>query len=95
MKNEYDITTNNRLYNILHKQKHARCCHCTWHTRWYGYQNENDAWDFYRIDSDRSKTKYPNWKLVSKQTKQWQPKNLLLIDKDPTFSYITWKEIRW
>lgn len=97
MKNEYTTTTNTRLFNILHKATHARCSHCTWHTRWYGYQNENDSWKFYNVDSKKEKpyTRYPSWKLVSKQKKQWLPKNLLYIESDPTFSYITWTEIQW
>ena len=74
---EYKTTTNNRVFKILHKEQYASCSYCTWHSRWFGKQNENDAWKFYCIDHDQSKwniTRYPNWKLCTKNKKQWMRK---------------------
>jgi hypothetical protein len=85
MRNEYKTTTNSRVYKILHKETHASCSYCPWHSRWFGCHNENDCWKNYYRDSDDDYTKQkktlPNWKLVSKNRKQWMKKPLKYIHR--------------
>ena len=74
---EYKTTTNRTVYNKLHKIKNASCSFC----RWHGPTSENDSWTWYggyRIN----KIKYPNWKLVSKNKKQWMKKPIKLVKKE-------------
>lgn len=92
---ELRTTTSNRVYNILHKEVHADCSHCTWHSCYFGnYHNENDSWKYYyfyerdytpkwyrkRINL-KGTGKYPNWKLVSKNRKQWMKKPFIFQNK--------------
>jgi len=75
MKNELETTTNNSVYKKLYKEKYASCSYCKWHSQ----HSENDAWDNYSISkakNSREKRSYPNWKLVSKNKKQWMKKPL-------------------
>lgn len=99
MRNEYNTTTHSRVYNILHKEVHAQCSHCTWHSRWFNKYNENDSWNYYCIDDDPNErfnmTKFPNWKLCSKNKKQWMKKPLKYRKKHYVWSgrsvyYIEW-----
>ena len=102
--NEYRETTNSYVFNRLHKQYHASCDRCKWH----GYCSENKAWDdyYYRdyseFPEETSKfgrtPSYPNWKLVSKNKKQWMKKPLKIIaDKGPVRhpQYGRYVKIRW
>lgn len=71
-----DNTTNrsefNRAYKIYleHRKNGIHCSFCKYHrgenrtTKWYG--------GF--IDDKKEKIRYPNWKLVSKNRKQWMEK---------------------
>lgn len=74
-----DATTNNSVYNktrkvCLERSGLIRCAWCPYHG------NENDTNKYYGIivnwRSKLPKTIYPNWKLVSKNRKQWMKKNL-------------------
>lgn len=73
--NEYNTTTNRSVYNKLYKRRHASCDYCKWH----GPHSENDQWDSYSVSKTvkgRETKRYPNWKLVSKNSKQWMEKPL-------------------
>jgi hypothetical protein len=72
VKNIMDDTTNRGEFNRAYKQYLERkskihCSHCKYHknenqtTKWYGGFNNNEL-------------RYPNWKLVSKNQKQWMYK---------------------
>ena len=74
---EYKTTTNSSLFRKLHKLQHAHCSYCTWHPRKFGQFNENSDWRFYCVDmtsEGRTQTRLPNWKLCSRNRKQWQQK---------------------
>jgi hypothetical protein len=73
-----DTTTNNSVFNKTRKRYledtgELRCSWCPYHGK------ENFTGNFYWISRDR--TKYPSWKLVSKNSKQWMKKPIKMITK--------------
>ena len=87
---EYRETTNSPLYRKLHKIVNASCSHCKWH----GYHSENKVWTHYHVyvkdveavnwrrQKKKGEGKFPSWKLVSKNKKQWM--------KKPFFGHPEW-----
>lgn len=84
---EYKTTTNRSVFNKMHKMSNASCSYCKWH----GPNSENDAWDWYFINNETGKGKFPNWKLVSKNKKQWGKKSL----KFKLIKRLDYTEIKW
>jgi hypothetical protein len=81
---EYKVTTNLSVFNKLHKHilekdGKIKCSHCPYH------KSENKTNNFYGAHvglynkKKWAKTKYPNWKLVSKSPKQWMNKPTKVI----------------
>ncbi len=66
-----NTTDNRNIYNKLHKIDVCKCSHCPYH------EHENLDHKIYGGRSDKD-LKYPNWKLISKNSKQYQKKNLKL-----------------
>ena len=99
---EYRETTNSSLFRKLHKSIHASCDYCSWH----GYSSENKSWKWYHVYLEDEKDTYwrkakkkgegrfPNWKLVSKNKKQWMKKPLI---QEKTWDSRTqdWDESVW
>jgi len=82
---EYKETTNSSVFKKLHKINNASCSCCSWH----GPNSENDRWTSYFFfqedvkgrwfkNKKKGEGRYPNWKLVSKNKKQWMKKKLRL-----------------
>lgn len=77
-----------RTYNLVSKNLFARCCRCPWHANfWAGCYDIRYLYLEYEEDgSDKpEKLKYrnhPNWKLVSKNRKQWMKKQFIQVRKD-------------
>ena len=72
-----ESTTNrgefNRAYKVCLEQKgKIRCSYCKYH------DNENSTDKGYGGYNDKGIT-YPNWKLVSKNKKQWMKKPIKII----------------
>lgn len=91
---EYNTTVNRSVYNKLYKQKHASCSYCKWH----GPHSENDRWECYFKSeyNGKKRARYPNWKLVSKNKKQWMKKTLLFEDgRNPYGLWTYWIDIKW
>jgi hypothetical protein len=91
---EYTTTVNRSVYNKVHKERHARCSYCKWH----GPHSENDSWKcYYKSDyNGKAKEKYPNWKLVSKNKKQWMKKTLIFENVTNSHGRWTyWINIKW
>jgi len=69
-----ETTTNRGEYNraykeyLTHKSDGISCSYCKYH------RNENGAGRGYYGGLNENKLKYPNWKLVSKNKKQWMDK---------------------
>lgn len=72
---EYLETTNRKVFNIVHISNVTSCCIiCNRRIR-NGY--------YFIISNDKKRSRYPNWKLVSKNKKQWMYNhNLRLIGND-------------
>ena len=83
--NEYRTTTNSSVFKKLHKELYASCSLDRWHNSW-----DNDTWEYYGFQirdsydykgrlTKAGEGRYPNWKLVSKNKKQWMKKPIKLI----------------
>lgn len=71
---EYEITTNRYLYNrvrkfMLNQKGLIRCSYCGYHL---GENCTNEVYGGF----ESKKLNLPNWKLVSKNPKQWMKKKL-------------------
>lgn len=93
----YKKTTNRGEFNRAYKYhlEHSGKIHCSY----CGYhRGENDERKFYSIDTrtdGRFDTRYPNWKLVSKNKKQWMKKPIKMKVNyyggyRNTYTRITW-----
>ena len=81
---ELKATTNRSVYNKLYKHylEHngkIMCSRCRYHKG----ENDTNKWYGEHPDYKHSKyteiiTKYPNWKLISKNRKQWMSKKYKL-----------------
>lgn len=72
---EYKTTTNNRVYNIVHKELHASCSYCKWHPDfWHFSENQRyKTMHYFENDDERIRNCY-SWKLSTKNKKQWMDK---------------------
>ena len=75
---EVKRTTNRSVFNRAYKQHLERlgkihCSYCMYH------KSENDSTKYYYIEEDDAR--YPNWKLSTKNSKQWEFKKLKLNEK--------------
>ncbi|WP_343671000.1 hypothetical protein [Chitinophaga sp.] len=81
-------TMHRRTYNLVSKNLYARCCRCPWHGNFW-----TTCWDirysyleYCEDGTDKpEKLKYrdhPNWKLVSKNPKQWMKKKFIKVRED-------------
>lgn len=73
-----DITTNRYVYNrtrkvYLESVGKLRCSWCPYH------KNENYDGKFY--GTCKEDIKYPSWKLVSKNRKQWMKKPIKMVTR--------------
>jgi len=76
-----DTTFNRGVYNrsrkiYLENKGLIKCARCLYH----GIENETKK--LYGFNIFSSKTRYPNWKLVSKNKKQWMKKSLKIEHKN-------------
>lgn len=90
-------TTNRGNFNRAYKQYleskgKIRCCYCGYHhgenstVKWYGGFKENGEIDI----------RYPNWKLVSKNRKQWMKKPIEFSEEKRTrFANRVYVEIKF
>jgi len=78
-----EITTNrgefNRAYKgLLERTGKIHCSLCKYHhnensdTKWYG--------GFFNKKKNKYHVRVPNWKLVSKNEKQWMKKNIKIVE---------------
>lgn len=80
---EYKITTNRSVYNklrkeYLEKEGKIHCSFCKYHkgenknSYYGGFVGKTESKNNYK----RNKIKYPSWKLIGKNKKQWMFKKL-------------------
>jgi hypothetical protein len=77
-------TTNRGEFNRIYKRylEHVgkiRCSRCGYH------RGENCTWDCFGTYDSIENLKHPNWKLVSKNRKQWMKKTVKIVK---TFSNV-------
>jgi len=98
-------TTNRGEFNHAYKaclehQGKIHCSYCGYHrgenreTRWYG------GYAYYDMEVCREKRKgtntiFPNWKLVSKNRKQWMPKPIKIVTSKSRWNNNTYIDIKW
>jgi len=100
VKNLVETTTNRGEFNRAYKKylevskAGIRCSHCRYHrgendvdNKWYG--------GHYDEKIDDIKVRYPNWKLVSKNKKQWMKKPIKIIEGTTKLSKKTYVEIKF
>jgi len=80
---EYETTNNRSVYNklrksILEKKGEISCSWCGYH------RGENSDYKFYNVTIGTKDGIFPNWKLVSKNRKQW-------MDKSPNLKMVRGK----
>lgn len=73
---EYRTTTNSSVYRKLHKEAHAHCSFCKWNC---GCNNTGKWYSFGGRE--------PNWKLSSKNAKQWNKRTLRIDYKHDGYSW--------
>ena len=82
----YSTTTDRRTHNIVHINCVTGCCmKCAIRRR--------QTW--YHIWDDKKQSSYPNWKLVSKNKKQWMVKPLIFKEKTSHYYSKVYTDIIW
>ncbi len=89
-------TTNSNLYRKLYREylnkKEGKCSMCTAH----GGCNERNKWYGTTFNpKDDQHLRYPSWKLVSKNRKQWMKKPLKVKIKELKWRKTTYVELYW
>ncbi len=91
-----ETTTNrgefNRVYKFHLEQKgRIRCSYCAYHcgenssSKPYGGRKKDDEYDI----------RYPNWKLVSKNKKQWMKKPIKIVEENRIQHRATYVQIKF
>ena len=84
-----DSTGNRKVFNRVYKRylehKEIHCSYCKFH------RGENDTRKWYggreNYDKKEIKIRYPNWKLVSKNRKQWMKKPMVVEKEKQTYAF--------
>jgi len=90
-----DSTTNRYVFNraykeYLERKGKIRCSYCQFHKnendnrKWYGGIKHNEFYDDMLTcygGVKETHTRYPNWKLISKNKKQWMNKGIKITEK--------------
>lgn len=78
-------TTNNSIYNRTRKRylEDTGRIHCSW-CPYHRRENADFQWEGLG---------YPNWKLISKNKKQWmkKPKKIIKLKSKYFYNYIEWE----
>jgi hypothetical protein len=89
-------TTNSNLYKKLYREylnkKEGKCSICTAH----GGCNETNKWYGTNFSRKASQDiRYPSWKLVSKNRKQWMKKPLKIKTRELKLDKTTYFQLYW
>ena len=89
-KNIMDTTDNNSIYNKTRKEYLERkgLIHCSWCAYHHGENEDNKYYGTLVHNWRDLKSKgirYPNWKLISRNEKQWMEKPLIIKKKNYRF----------
>jgi len=94
-----DNTTNRGEFNRAYKQYlertgNIRCSYCRYHTNDNG-KNRGYYGGFSEKRTRHETIRYPNWKLVSRNRKQWGDKQLVFTTTKQRFGYRDYIDITW
>lgn len=105
VKNIVDNTSNRGEFNRAYKAylEHSgqiHCSYCGYHRnenntdKWYGGYIYDDM-ETCRGKRKGTNTRYPNWKLVSKNRKQWMKKPMAITRKKSLWNNNVYIYIKW
>jgi hypothetical protein len=83
-------TTDRRTYNLVRKDLYAVCARCRWHSSfWRSCGDQPFEYMFKEEETGKVKNHY-NWKLVSKNRKQWMKKRFIKVKRDRWNGFATY-----
>ncbi|WP_343690044.1 hypothetical protein [Chitinophaga sp.] len=76
-------TMDRRTYSIVRKELYAVCSRCSWHAGFWSACLDNPFVEMsYEEDEEGGRFRnYPNWKMVSKNRKQWMGKKFIPYER--------------
>lgn len=98
VKKVVDQTTNRGEFNRAYKEYLERkgkihCSYCGYHR---GENYEGKWYGGYKVENiNKIKIRYPNWKLVSKNRKQWMGKSIKIVEENRIQHKRTYIDITW
>lgn len=91
----------NRAYKAcLERTGKIHCSYCGYHknenktTKWYGGFIYDDI-EIYHGKRKETNTRFPNWKLVSKNPKQWMRKPMKIIITKSRWNNNSYIDFKW
>jgi hypothetical protein len=79
-------TTHRRTYNLVSKHLFANCPYCPWHPNFWRLCTRYSYLVYEEDGSEKNEKqkfqRHPNWKLVSKNKKQWMKKPYIQVRRD-------------
>lgn len=85
---EYKTTTDNKVFKICHYAHEDMCC--------MACSKRRKTKDYHIAKYGRlERIRIPNWKLVSKNRKQWMKKPIEIGENSARYSYYTYSKITW
>jgi hypothetical protein len=83
-------TSHRRTYNLVRKNFYAVCPRCKWHPTFWRSCIDNPYIHMY-VEESTSQVKNPaNWKLVSKNRKQWMKKPFIKVKRSSWNGFATY-----
>lgn len=96
VENEYEWTTNRKLYNQHRKRRlehdKIKCARCPYNRveNWKGKHYGGTV-----LEGDESDITYPSWKLSTKNRKQWERKTYKIFKTESRMRGFVHVDIRW
>jgi hypothetical protein len=83
-------TSHRRTYNLVRKELYAVCARCKWHPGFWKSCWDNPYIHMYMEDGTGQVKNYANWKLVSRNRKQWMKKRFIKVKLDRWYGLATY-----
>ncbi|OQP41095.1 hypothetical protein A4H97_15985 [Niastella yeongjuensis] len=83
-------TTDSRTYNLVRKELYAACSRCPWHPTFWRTCIDNPYTPMYMENDTRQIRNHPNWKLVSRNRKQWMKKRFIEVKQRSRSRFVTY-----
>lgn len=75
-------TMHRRTYNLASRNLYAICSRCPWHVNFWHSCIDNPFVKMVYVSEKMEYSNHPNWKLVSKNRKQWMKKPFIQVRED-------------